>query len=306
MGLSQTNLSFASFSHLAISEDGNVYIHDAGAGTYYRIHITDNTVKTLIEGIMERYQDTQSIINYSFELNFDKDFGDQKTFISPMVPVYSSPVSNNVIVADNPLIRGDELSSNIINRILSVFSINPNTVRRYTEADGSHVFVENNGVLKISTNGIITFTANDTGLALSGSDNSLVSLSNFIDSILSASGSQRELTLTSLASSGETSFTFDYLVAGTPVKFGDASAVSAKIKDGYLTEYTHILREYAPASYQSEVKSYIEALDDTIVYYQDSMKEIHITKMYPAYIDDMQKGELVKDWFIDINGIVAE
>ena len=90
LGIDQTNIPVGAFSHIVINESGNVFIMDNSNDTYYRITLTSNTVKPLIDEIMSSLADTESIINYSYELNFDKDFADQKTFISPMVPVYSS------------------------------------------------------------------------------------------------------------------------------------------------------------------------------------------------------------------------
>lgn len=304
LGIHQTNISVNGFSHISINADGNLYIMDNKNDIYYKVLITDSSVKSLIEQIMLDYSDTESIINYSYELNFDKDFGDQKTFISPMVPVYSSPIFMPTVFGENPIIKNDGINNNVIEKILSTFSINPNTVRRYTEADGTLVFVENNGVLKISTNGIIHFIANDTGIELSGGNHPIVSLSRFIDSINVACGSQKDLVLTSNTNSE--SFTFDYLVSDYAVKFNEANAVSATVANGYLKEYTHILRRYSPVLSSTSTQSFIEALDDTIVYYQDSMKEIRITQMFPAYEDSMNIGELKKSWHININNIIAE
>lgn len=306
LGVSQNNITLDTFSHMVISESGDLYIKDNKNEKYYRVMTTDSSVKTIIEQVMTNNPDTESVINYSYELNFDKDFGDQKTFISPMVPVYATPFLSKVVASENPLMRGDEVNSNVINKILSVFSINPNTVRRYTEADGTSVYVENNGILRISRDGIISFTANDTGIELEDSGHKLIPLARFIDSINSASGSRKDMTLTSSVTSDTTSYTFDYIINGLPVKHDNTSAVIAKIENGYLKEYTHILRSYSFTGQESPAPMFIESLDETILSYQDSMNQIQIKKMYPAYHDNLSAGDIYEDWHIEINDVIAE
>ena len=306
IGIKQTNLSVSSFSHLAINEDGSIFIKDNKNNSYHRITTTSTNIKTVIEQIMTENDSVESIINYSYELNFDKEFGDQKTFISPLVAVYSSPVESNTVISENPIIRSNEANTPVIERILSAFSINPNTVRRYTEADGTLVFVENNGVLRISQDGVLNFTANDTGIELSGENTSLVSLARFVDSINAACNSKNEMTVTSSVTQDSQDYTFDYLVQGFPVKFEERNAVSAKVSGGYLKEYTHILRKYINTQTPIIAPSFIEALDNTILSYQDSMKEIHIMKMYPAYNDNLISTEIGQDWYIEINDVIAQ
>lgn len=306
IGVNGTGLDIPAFSHIAISEEGNFYIKDNKNSIYLRVNSVSEEIRTIIEQITTDNADVESVINYSYELNFDKAFSDQKTFISPLVAVYSSPINSSTLISENPLIKGEDINYNAIERILSAFSINPNTVRRYTEADATLVFVENNGILRISTDGILSFTANDTGLKLPDGKTNIASLSRFIDTINSAYSGKNEMTVSSGANTESTDYKFDYIVQGLPVKFKDKNAVSAKISNGYLKEYIHILRRYTPTNNVITTPTFIESLDQTILSYQDSMKEIHIMKMYPAYNDNMTTGEIVQDWYIEINDVIAQ
>ncbi|MBE7015468.1 MAG: hypothetical protein E7417_01430 [Ruminococcaceae bacterium] len=306
LGVTNTGLNIPAFSHIAISEEGNFYIKDNKNNTYFRVNSVSNEIKTMIEQITTENENVESVINYSYELNFDKAFSDQKTFIAPLVAVYPSPLNSSTLWSENPLIKGEEINYSLIEKILSAFSINPNTVRRYTEADGTLVFVENNGILRISTDGTLNFTANDTGIKLPSGKSALVSLSQFIDTINSAYSGRNEMTITSSANTESTDYSFDYIIQGLPVKFKDKNAVNAKVSGGYLKEYTHILRKYTPTNNYIITPTFIESLDQTILSYQDSMKEIHIMKMYPAYNDSMIPGEIIQDWHIEINDIIAQ
>ena len=306
IGINDTGLNIPAFSHIAISEEGNFYIKDNKNNVYLRVNSVSDNIKALIEQITLENGNAESVINYSYELNFDKAFSDQKTYISPLVAVYSSPINSNSLISENPLTKGEDINHSAIERILSAFSINPNTVRRYTEADGTLVFVENNGILRISINGIISFTANDTGIKLPDGKTALTSLSHFIDTINSAYSGKNEMTISSSTGTDSTDYIFDYIVDGLPVKFDENNAVVAKISNGYLKEYTHILRKYTVVNSSAAAPTFIESLDRTILSYQDSMKEIHIIKMYPAYNDRLTPGEITQDWYIEINDVVAQ
>ncbi len=307
-----SELGFSGFSDIVISENGQVYINDSAANSFYKIDVSSGEISPIIQKAADEHFDDQSVINYSFEMNFDKDFGDQRTFLSPMIPIYSDPIPAEVFVSSNPVVRESGTNQKVISGILTAFSINPNTMRRYTEADGSLVFVENNGILKISPDGILTFTASDNGIRLSesSSDNTYSNVSKiaeFIDTVNAAAGAGIDMLLTSsLTSDAVQTFTFDYTAGGMPIKFDNASAVSATLENGYLTKYSQILRKYTSAGYTAYSPIYIEALDEVIAMYQDSMSQINIIKMHPAYIDDLSIGEKTPDWFIGIDNILAE
>ena len=59
--------------------------------------------------------------------------------------------------------------NNIIEKIAQIFNVNANTVNRYTEADETVVYVENNATLKIHTDGIVEYKARDEGIQLTDS-----------------------------------------------------------------------------------------------------------------------------------------
>lgn len=310
MGTNRAEATFKSFSDIVIEENGNVYINDDG--TFYRIETAMQDISEIIENTLNADIENQSVINYSFDLNFDKEFGSQKTILAPMIPIYSDSVSAEVVYSENPVMKDDEINQRTVNQILSAFSINPNSMWRYTEADGTLVFVENTGILKISPNGILTYTASDNGIQLSsgGSSHTYQNVSAtaaFIDTVNASINQNAQMSITSpLTDDNTRSFTFDYNVGGIPVKFSNNNAVRVTVNGGYITEYSQILRRYNPQNYMGFTPLYIEALDNIIAKYQSSMNQINIKKMFPAYIDDLSGGEKSPDWYIEIDNVVAQ
>lgn len=310
LGASKTEATFKNFSDIVIEENGNVYVNDGG--TIHKIEGQSQEISAIIENVLNADTEDKSVINYSFDLNFDKEFGSQKTILAPMIPIYSDSVSAEVVYAENPVIKDDEFNQRTVNQILTAFSVNPNSMWRYTEADGTLVFVENTGILKISTDGILTFTASDTGIKLpstgvSDTYNNVSQVALFVSTVNLSINQNAEMSITSpLTEDNAETFIFDYNVGGIPVKYQDASAVKVTVRNGYITEYSQILRRYTPQNYMGNTPLYIEALDNIIAKYQSSMNQINIRKMFPAYIDDLSGGEKTPDWYIEIDNIVAQ
>ncbi|MDD6214213.1 MAG: hypothetical protein PUB42_03405 [Firmicutes bacterium] len=313
LGINCTDSENIVFSNLIISDTGNVYVENSANGTFFKYHTSNADIAPIIAGVRDDNNNEESIINYSFDLNFDKTFGNEKTLLSPLIPVYSAPVSAEKLVAENPLMPStNEFDMSAIEKTLSVFSINTNAVSRYTEADGTLVFVENNGILKISPDGILDFSASDSGIRLTQSESSdlcttVTALAAFVDEINSSADLQKDMTITSsLADAGETNFSFSYLVNGLPVVYQNRDAVSATVENGRLKKYTQVLRKYSGTNKFSDSPTYIDALDSAILRYQSSMSEIHITKIYLSYIDNLSIGEKNADWYVDIDNVVAQ
>lgn len=310
LGINSCELNLASFSDIAVSDTGNVYFNDSNG--FYRVTTSSVGVNEIIQRAADKQTDENAVINYSFDLNFDKDPGEQKTVLDPMILIYSAPFRAHKLSAQNPVFTDGAVNSRNIEKLLSAFSIAPNSVRRYTEADGSLVFVENNGILKISTDGILTFTASGTGLRFSKSDvndaySAASRLASFVDNVNSAVGISTDMCVTSpLSQDTLHTFTLDWLADGLPVKYSSGNAVSVEISGNYITSYRQILRNYTLLSDIEESAMYIEALDSIIAKYQNSMNEIHIRQMYPAYSDDLSEGEKSADWYIDIDNVIAE
>ena len=304
LGISDSDFPDTEFSDIVISESGNVYFGQDGA--YYQIPFTSPLVSPIIQSVAEEHFDEESVINYSFDLNFDKNSGDETTVLSPMILIYSEPVTANTVFPENAAVRDGEISEKALSGILPVFGVSRNSARSYTEADGSLVYVENNGILRITANGILTFTARGNGIKLkSGSVSSQIA--SFIDEINEKMNIDADLCLCDTAAndSGQR-LDFDYIVEGYPVKYADRNAVSATVSNGYLVAYSQIMRHFTVTDLPSISTDFIEALDEVIDTYHGSMSEMRITKMYPAFFDDLSSAEMKVDWHIDVDNVLAE
>lgn len=308
LGTDSTEMGFTAFSDIAVGENGNVYVCDDSG--YYRIPVISEEISPIIRNAAAENADEESVINYSFDLNFDKEFGDQKTFLSPMTLIYSEPIEAAELAVSNPVFKPDGAVNNrMIEGILSAFSINPNTVFRYTETDGTLVFVENNGILRLSTDGTLDFEASGAGIkagTLTDGKANVLQAAAFIDNVNRNAGMEIDMCITSdILSDNADDFTFDYMSDGFRIKYYGKNAVRVKINNGCITEYTQIIRKYQPSAHTVFSPMYIETLDDVILKYRNSMNEIHITNMYPAYQDDENSEKIGLNWHIDIEDDIA-
>lgn len=275
------------------------------------LNTTDNELSEIINYFQQAFDETDSnsdIINYSFELLFDKVLENQHTVIESMIPIYSTPINYSLINADNPITKHDEaINMNAVNRILTLFEINENSVRRYTEAGGTMVFVENNGTLKIHLNGLIEYSAGNgaAGLKLTekmGAYNNMCAAADFMDNINSVTGAGENMMISSYDTSvmPTVNLSFDYSVDGIPVEITDSQidhAVNIKMENGYLKEYKHLLRIYDMTQEIQQIPLYIEDLDKLIAE-NPTVEHTYIEKMYICYRDDVTQGTKQAGWHL--------
>lgn len=308
-----------SFSRLAVSADEKaaVYIEDSASGAYYRIP-TGRTPEALLK-LIDTYRTSSqasstssSILNYSFDLKFDQPVSGQNAVIDPMVPIYSNPRKAAVLAAENPLrTETGVLDREVLERILTVFDMNPGTVRHYTETGGTLVFVENNAILKLHTDGLLDYRAKGQGVQLDrdGSTYSVLrEITELADAVTGAAGAEPNLYITSPLYTDTQNFTFDYMAAGLPVILTAGNtkhAVDVQTENGYLLRYRQLLRRYNTDGTMQETPAYITALDNAIAEYSASMNEIVIEKIYLSYTDDGTNTAQNADWTVEVKSLVV-
>ena len=304
LGISEPELPISEFSDIVISENGTVYL--GGSNVYCKIPVSSPLISPIIQTALSEHSEEESVINYSFDLNFDQNSGAESTVLSPMILIYSEPVTAPVVIPQNLAVRDGEINEKAFLGALPLFGVNQGSARSYTEADGTLVYVENNGILKITPNGILTFTARGSGIKLqNGSVPSKIAA--FIDSVNSKMGIDSDICLSLAKINGDTAhFEFDYMKEGYPVKYKDISAILVTVSNGYIAEYSQILRRFDIADRVSVSPDFIQALDEVIASYRGSMQEMRITKMYPAFCDDLTESEVGIDWNIDVDNVLAE
>lgn len=322
---SETGNSISNISNVVISANipFAVYVQDKNTDTYYKIPLTGT--QTNLEETIDYFQtkfDTSDansslIINYSFDLKFDQPFGEQTTTLEPMIPLYNSPQTTHIINSENPIFKNDVFNQASINKILKIFAVNPTSITRYTESNGTLVFVENDCVfLKLYTNGILEYTANENSSGLNlidtaapiSSYNSICGLTDFMDKLNNAVSSEKSMYVSSPLSIENTTLplidvSFDYYMNGLPVSIDistQKNAVNASIENGYLKKYIHVLRSYDNTNTTYETPIYIDVLDQIIEPYLNQMDTVPIDKMYVSYFDNGTHGEKTANWNVKI------
>lgn len=304
LGISSPDIPLSEFSGIVISENGNVYF--GGDNAYCKIPASSPLISPIIQEVLSEHSEEEAVINYSFDLNFDQNSEKEGTVLSPMILIYSEPISAFSVIPQNPAAKDGKINEKSVFGALPLFGVNRSSARSYTEADGTLVYVENNGILKITPSGILTYTARENGIRLqSGSIPSKIA--SFIDSVNSKTNIDTDIciTLAEVTDSGA-HFEFDYMLEGYPVKYKDMSAISVTVSNGYITEYSQILRHFTVTDTQKASPDFIQALDEVIAAYRGSMYEMRITKMYPAFCDNLSEEEITIDWNIEVDNVLAE
>ena len=301
-----------SFSEVIITAEKKVFFEDYTTGRFYSAVSGASTKEISAEIDKMKNETGGEIINYSVELKFDESLGGQTATLAATAPVYSTPVALPAVRAVNPLIGiSGGLDSEVTEKILSVFKINSGNVRSYPETDGTLVFVENNGILKIHPGGALEYQSTASGGFSLSADNSyvdtVIALANFTDKISAAAGTESDFYISNKLSEKSPDVTFDCRIGGVPVKtdlYGAQNAVSAEIKNGALIRYKQILRRYVPDETDIfTLQPFITALDNAAEKYSKDMRSIEIQNIYPVYTDDGTKTFYTADWYAQIRSI---
>lgn len=312
LGAEHTALPVKSVCRVAIaaaSQRANVYLEDFSDGSLYRIETTKDAraFQQIIAGLS--IPRDHPIINYSFDLQFDKTFGEQKIVLAPSVPVYSSMLRVPSLSARNPVL---ELSKEQLDQLLLAFRMNPGGARQYTEANGTQVFVDNTGILKLGQKGKISYQSTTfDGMSLTSAHAKAAQISaaaDFADRITRTCGAEPTLYLSSLSEEENVSAAFDYCAGGIPVNLGyeeDIHAVSVQMEGGALKSYTQFARSYEPGELV-DAPGYIETLDRVFAAYAESMNEVEIQNISLIYRDDPAEQSVAPDWRVEVKSVIVD
>ena len=300
------------FSQVVISYSPKtcVYICDTNNDLFYKINVNKSSEDLVMKlgECVENRQDSHAVINYSFDLKFDQPFGAQKTTISPLVQIYSTPEEYPVIMAKNPILNNDSnVNEDIVDDILKVFDINPNTMSRYTEAGGTAVFVENNATLKIDKNGYLEYESTVSSEEPSDEYSLISTVSSMADGVNKAIKNENAMCLSKVCTSANGTIALDYMAGGLKVKLTSdklSHGVEATVENGQLKSYKQLIRAYEVTGKTSVPMEFLTALDTAIFEYSKSMNQININKMYSGYVDNIQDGEKNAEWIVDVDNII--
>jgi hypothetical protein len=295
-------------------QGGSVYLYDPLNNEVGLLNggIDKSTLETLLGKAMQMselvpaklYGDMQTGAENSGETEF-----------SPFVVVLANPVTNHVLMSQNPIYSKEqgEFNTESLHSALSAFFYNPYSTSIYLDSDGSLVYVENDSTLKFTKDGFAEYRANSAqkGISpdkLSGGQIPSVStmvkasyalISRFDKSVCGGnSGSARFKKIEYISKENSYRVYMDYICNGVPVVFpknGNTQTSMAVLDfspDGTLNGAKVFLRYYSLGDYT--VNNISQAAAIKILGAQDDVKK-RIYGMNLEYIDDL-KGTVYSEW----------
>lgn len=127
-----------------------------------------------------------------------------------------------------------------------LFGINLGSQSRYTEADGALVYPGDSGVLRLSTDGSVSYSPAEGVLAAASPADQIEEARKLLETVHGAYAGEERLRLRSVEAgeAGQLSLSFVYTLGGVRVDVAGGPAAAAVWKDGQLTELTLRPRSY--------------------------------------------------------------
>lgn len=330
LGVTQT--PFADYAgevqqFIIMSEDSiistvSVYTMDEVTQEYYKIS-TGLNKEELYTNLSILAGEASPLKRFSFMINLNAptSMAGEAVF-APYLILNEEKAQYPALQAINPVFREDEPSMNafMIEKLLKAFSINSKTVQKYTDADENIIFVRSQATLKITTDGVLSYTtvSGGKGLSLSGagaqaSSADILSLAaklpeGVLNAVSGGEGTQMYLSGFEERPGGNYTVQFDYRHNGIPIHlsgpYEGQHAVQMEIEGGLLKSYTQVLRSYEQAETNTEVESTYRAVD--LIYEKienPEMRQNTIDNIFVAYDDDGGNGEKRVTWFLTQRGV---
>ena len=300
-----------------------VYMRDISTGKILRYSIPFDSRK--LATVISDYALPGGDFMTAFELGFYKREDmvfEQKISFEPFVLIDTSKetLRNQVIRAKAPFgeTEPSDISLDAIGKIVSAFGYNPNTIRRYTDSEGTLVLIEDYSTIKLYTNGVLEFTTTTPkkGINMQIHSVSFASPQNVLDTIDSLTeilggvwnaldmGDMPDIRLGSEITDNYSDYrlSFDYRFDGNPVilSYGDAKhAIELEIKDNLLTFMKVYIRGYESAGEECENIPTSDALDRFC-----EVPDINpdAEDMFLGYIDYGTSGKIYTHWNIIHSG----
>ncbi len=315
MGTGKSDLGVKTVKNFVIAKaasanDFFVYIKGGNTEEYKKCKIDFD--KKTFDLITEKYAvNSSGLLPFSFELNFDKraaDASHQKLIIDPYVSLSITNTYHKTIEAQNPIYdeNTQTYSSEKIDAILKKFLFNSITAKKYTQSDGSVVYVENYGTIKIFPTGLVEYKAiaADKGVELSSSENmnfkkTFTSALNFTTDLWNSVMPESDMILgvsSDIINSGSKVFRlemnsyYDGVIIRDDIEKTQLhdemnNALELVIKNGRIISYRQIFKTYSEDKNVIENISTISALD--VLFGDDKFNSNDTVKdIYPAYTFD--------------------
>ena len=301
----------------SLVSDVSVYVADESNNEFYKIS-TGLDKGEFNTNLSMLAPDATPKKRFSFFINADVPTGVAgEAVFAPYLILNEDSTQRKTIFASNPVLDEDGvgLSMYTIERILKAFSINPKTAVKYTDADGSIMFVQSKNTIKISPDGVLSYTTVEGGKGLvlkkgASTHDAALTLSaavGLVGEVYSALiNNDARLYLNGLEENQNTlKASFGYMYDGVPIVFGGKysgeNAVEIECKDGYLKSYRQVIRHYDDSGNMALTEPTYDAKIFDVLSEEEKISGIE--KLFEAYDDDGNDGEKFSSWFVKIKGI---
>ena len=295
----------------SLVSDIAVYLRNTD-GVCYKI--TTNEPKTALSTVLSHLNEYVTPNNrFSFFIGADTATSDMgEVLFNPYLLLTETETELPQIEAENPILQQDNgMSIAKLERLLQLCSMNPKTARRYTDADESMIFLQNQSTLKISPTGYVEYSAaaGRSGFALPEMQNSadiaLGSIRFVYDVFEIFSEARAQLYMRDYTTDNtQSTISFDYNVNGMKVITDSAGAPAAivHIQNGYVQKFSLHLRTYRLAESVTVIPSTYTAVDRMFTTIDTKEKNAIIENMFIGYYDNGRNGIKQPTWFMQLSG----
>lgn len=246
-----------------------------------------------LRSAIERNTREDSYLTYAFEINLGQE--NTAAPLSPMTAISMEPVVT-------PILSVSPLQTSVTESVLPLFGYNPQTPKRYTEADDSQVFLDRKSQLRIASDGAVEFVSDTDaqGLRLTESSEphailqALLNLAESIDHAAFDGENEGQLVITSDLTDLST-VTMDYVCAGRPIRLNDGAAVTATLSGGQLVSYRQQLRNYRKTTETATAPDVLSAID-TLLEEQTAGKVTTPITLRLVYRDTKENERISAAW----------
>ncbi len=307
-GTTEPSFALTSFNQTVITFDQiltNAYICFRNSTTNQQMRITLTDAQE-IRNIFEQYKErSKEDYAYAFEMNLDKKMNEtavqQKVLMNSYILVPLEPVTMNTIRRE-----AVTFSQQTIDGLLELFGYNPKTARKFTESNGTILFVDNKSTLKLnSETGYVEYIAEkDDGLALPG-DGNLSSIASgcgkLLDNIYNLFVMDPNVTLfinspLDTENAERYTITFDYLFNGNSIQ-NDTHSCKIVVSGGEILEFYATIKNYQMVAVGNQENA--QDVLDTL-YTNLNQDALLINNLYTGYID--APGEMPLCWRAEVQG----
>lgn len=283
-----------------------VYFKDSVSDEIYKI-TSELSSSSLLE-MIESHVSSSSAQNipFAFELGFDEAKQQEAEDISHNILLDSyitiglADEQVNSLTLSTPAIFSEITDSpSAADRIVSLFGFSPTSTRRYVEKDDVTAFVNKNGTIKFSKNGIIEYTAENEGISVTGNSNNksaaaLGNIYSLIQNVMIDCGAHEMQLHIASDLHGLTNQNFsaviniDYIVNGKSVTMVDGGKavhpITITIRNGNIVSYKHYVYKFTPSGDKVTTSSMIKAVDLLYSQFENSADSVSVLDLYKSYV----------------------